>query len=329
MDAVITYCNIDPQWVADKERWSRSSPTSLNQDSDTPHRFESVIDDVIYAVRSIRRHARFFRRIYLVCNSSPPSSVLARMPGVTVVLHSEIFADQRDLPTFNSNAIENTLHRIPGITETFVVFNDDFFVVSPLNVTDFVRDGRVQIYLEDALSPEGRPHPDEEAFFSMWKHCNMLLNSRHGAKRRRFLEHAPYVTRVSTIERLWKVFPDEMEGTSANRFRGMHDVNAVCALAPYFELESGTADARFGRVLMTTISNKVDAVAREWRLLQTRRPLFLCIQRGYEDITPRTAERWRALMEHLLPDPGPHCPSHGRILIVLIVAVALSYCMPS
>jgi len=40
----------------------------------------------------------------------------------------EIFPRKDDLPTFNSAAIECHLHRIPGLSENFLYFNDDFLL---------------------------------------------------------------------------------------------------------------------------------------------------------------------------------------------------------
>ena len=50
------------------------------------------------------------------------------MPDVTVVSHREVFGDTGLLPTFNSQAIESRLHRIPGLAEHFLYFNDDMFM---------------------------------------------------------------------------------------------------------------------------------------------------------------------------------------------------------
>ena len=40
----------------------------------------------------------------------------------------------RALPTFNSQAIETMLHRIPGLRSPFIYLNDDFFIGQRLRV---------------------------------------------------------------------------------------------------------------------------------------------------------------------------------------------------
>ncbi|MBR4756443.1 MAG: hypothetical protein IK076_05825, partial [Bacteroidales bacterium] len=61
---------------------------------------------------------------------------------VDVVLHSDIIPSEY-LPTFNSCVIEMFLHRIPGLDERFVYFNDDIFPMTDCQ--------------EDYLFPGGLP----------------------------------------------------------------------------------------------------------------------------------------------------------------------------
>ena len=44
------------------------------------------------------------------------------------------------LPTFNINSIELNLHRIKGLSEHFVFFNDDMFLLKPVYMEDFFKD---------------------------------------------------------------------------------------------------------------------------------------------------------------------------------------------
>ncbi len=65
--------------------------------------------------------------------SSPPGRSRAGWsdhPRVNVVDHRDILPPEA-LPTFNSHAIESGLHKIPGLAEHFVYFNDDFLLARP------------------------------------------------------------------------------------------------------------------------------------------------------------------------------------------------------
>ena len=51
--------------------------------------------------------------------------------------HEMIFANKSHLPTFSSPAIEANIHRIPGLSNRFVYFNDDVFLGAPTMPDDF------------------------------------------------------------------------------------------------------------------------------------------------------------------------------------------------
>ena len=46
------------------------------------------------------------------------------------------------LPTYNSHTIELNLHRIPGLSENFVYFNDDVFLIRPVTPQHFFKNGK-------------------------------------------------------------------------------------------------------------------------------------------------------------------------------------------
>jgi hypothetical protein len=76
-------------------------------------------------MRAIYMHAPWVRFIYLVTASQLPNWLNASHPRVRIVNHAALFPDPTHLPTFNSLAIESVLHRIPGLSEYFLYFNND------------------------------------------------------------------------------------------------------------------------------------------------------------------------------------------------------------
>lgn len=132
MDAVITYVNgADPEWQKQYAVFSGREPAKRFRDWGT----------LKYLILGIRRYMPFIDRVYLVV--ALPSQVPVEVAGeVEVVLHKDIIP-QKFLPTFNSTTIEMFLHRIPGLSERFIYFNDDIFPLRPLS--------------EDVFFPEGKP----------------------------------------------------------------------------------------------------------------------------------------------------------------------------
>lgn len=135
VDAVITYVDgLDPVW---REEYSRA----LNIPA-LDKRFRDW-GTLKYLLRGIETCLPFVRNVYLVVSGKTQVPAWAS-DKLKVVTHREIIPEEF-LPTFNSTTIEMFLHRIPGLAERFIYFNDDMFPVSPAQETDFFRDGKVVI----------------------------------------------------------------------------------------------------------------------------------------------------------------------------------------
>ena len=132
MDIVITYVNgADPLWQESYAKHARVPQiTKRYRDWGT----------LRYLLRAIETNLPFVQNVFLVV--SGPSQVPAWVSGeLKVVTHDEIIPKEY-LPTFNSTSIEMFLHRIPGLAEEFIYFNDDMFPVMPCREDDFFRDGK-------------------------------------------------------------------------------------------------------------------------------------------------------------------------------------------
>lgn len=133
MDALVTYVDgQDPLW---KEDYVKAvGPSILNK------RFRDW-GTLKYHFRGLARYMPFIDRIHLVVarESQVPSWI--NRETVNVVLHKDIMPAEH-LPTFNSSMIEMFLHRISGLSEKFIYFNDDTFTVMPCSEEDFFPDGK-------------------------------------------------------------------------------------------------------------------------------------------------------------------------------------------
>ena len=93
-----------------------------------------------YWFRGVERFAPWVNTVYLVTCGHVPSWLNLECPKLKIVKHSDIMPKDA-LPTFNSNAIELCVHNIKGLSENFVLFNDDMFIIKPVKPTDFFRCG--------------------------------------------------------------------------------------------------------------------------------------------------------------------------------------------
>lgn len=128
MDAVITYVNgLDPVW--------QKSYIEYTGAVEKIKRFRDW-GTLKYLLRGIQTHMPFIDNVYLVvaCESQVPS--WADTSRLKIVCHRDIIPADL-LPLFNSGSIELFLHRIEGLSEQFLYFNDDFFPVGDMQASDF------------------------------------------------------------------------------------------------------------------------------------------------------------------------------------------------
>jgi hypothetical protein len=136
MDAVITYVDgNDPVWKQDYEKYT-NVPVMQKRFRDW--------GTLKYLLRGIEKRMPFIRNVYLVVSHPSQVPSWADREHLKIVLHKDIIPEEF-LPTFNCNPIEMNLHRIPGLDEEYLYFNDDMFPVGDCSPTDFFRDGKAVI----------------------------------------------------------------------------------------------------------------------------------------------------------------------------------------
>ena len=133
MDIVITYVNgNDPVWQKDYEKFTKVPVMEK--------RFRDW-GTLQYLLRGIEKHMPFIRKVFLVVSHRSQIPEWVDESNLDVVLHED-FVPEEYLPTFNCNTLEMNLHRIKGLDEQYLYFNDDLFPVRDCKPGDFYRDGK-------------------------------------------------------------------------------------------------------------------------------------------------------------------------------------------
>jgi len=133
MDIVITYVNgNDPVWQKDYEKFTKVPVMEK--------RFRDW-GTLQYLLRGIEKHMPFICKVFLVVSHRSQIPEWVDESNLNVVLHED-FVPQEYLPTFNCNTLEMNLHRIKGLDEQYLYFNDDLFPVRDCKPGDFYRDGK-------------------------------------------------------------------------------------------------------------------------------------------------------------------------------------------
>ena len=92
-------------------------------------------------MRSVEKYASWINHIYIITDGQCPEWLDTSHPKITIVDHKDILPAEA-LPTFNSQAIESCIYKIEGLSEHFIVGNDDtMFVKETSPATFFNADG--------------------------------------------------------------------------------------------------------------------------------------------------------------------------------------------
>ena len=107
-------------------------------------RFASV-GEIFWCVSSINRNMPWINKIWIVTDNQDPcleSFLEKNFPEgfipYEIVDHKTIFKGYEEyLPVFNSNSIESLVWAVPGLSDRFILFNDDFLVIRKSFPEDF------------------------------------------------------------------------------------------------------------------------------------------------------------------------------------------------
>ena len=95
-------------------------------------------NEIAFCVASILKYAPFIRKIFIVTDGQSPNleeiKKFSPLDKVNIVDHKEIFNGAEEfLPTFNIRSIDAVLYKIEGLSENFIYFNDDMFLIKKSN----------------------------------------------------------------------------------------------------------------------------------------------------------------------------------------------------
>ena len=248
----------DPEFIREKQEVTgQISVSNELVDGDLRYREFGIFN---YWFRMIEKHAPWVNNVYLVTNGQKPDWLNLEHPKLRWITHKE-FMPEEYLPTYNSAAIELNLYRIKGLSENYLYFNDDVYLIRDSQPSDFYKNGQPKLFaVYDALVPWSaytntyyknveliyRHFPNKKALKSSpWK----FFNYRYGhlvLKNLLLLPWGPtgYVNnhlatpmKKSTLANLWQIEGDTLDRTSRNKIRN-YEVDVNQYICQYWHIES-------------------------------------------------------------------------------------------
>ena len=128
----------DPEWRKQKDYYNRLEPF-FPLEATGDFRFRDW-DNLKYWFRGVEQFASWVNKIHFITWGHLPKWLNTDHPKLHIVKHEDIIP-QEYLPIFNSRVIETSIGNIDGLSEHFVYFNDDTFIIAPISQEKFFRNG--------------------------------------------------------------------------------------------------------------------------------------------------------------------------------------------
>lgn len=124
----------DPEWIRSRSKYD-PRPASNISTEEQANRFRDW-GNLQYIFRGIETFMPWVRKVHFITCGHKPSWLNTNQERLHWVKHDD-YIPEAYLPTFSSHPIELNMHRIKGLSEQFIYFNDDFFVLKPTQKSDF------------------------------------------------------------------------------------------------------------------------------------------------------------------------------------------------
>ena len=214
-----------------------------------------------YWFRSVEKNAPWINKIHFITWGHVPEWLDETNPKLNIVKHDD-FIPKKYLPTFNSNAIELNIHRIKDLSERFILFNDDVFLLNSVTEEDFFKNGMPRdVLIEAPIIPNEdvfyrtmfnnlaviNDHYDKDLIISRrgyysLKYGKYIFSSWVESHHRGFVgfmnQHITTSFLKRSFEKLWEIEPKKCDETCLSKFRS--DKNITQYLIRYMQLLDGS-----------------------------------------------------------------------------------------
>lgn len=259
IDFVIAWVDgSDSNWIKERNKYTTDATQDANES-----RYRDW-DNLKYWFRTVEKYAPWVRKIHFITWGHIPNWLDTSNTKLHIVNHKD-FIPKEYLPTFNSHTIELNLHRIEGLAEQFVYFNDDMFITSSVDESYFFYDELpCDEFILDAIyfAPDSagayngndlelinknfnlRKQKKEYKFSQIYNPCYGLKNLYRTITLMKWpwytgfhYNHLPTSFLKSTFEEVWDKEYETLHNTCLDKFRSKRNVNQW--LFKYWQLASG------------------------------------------------------------------------------------------
>ena len=309
VDFVITWVDgNDKDWIEKKNKALKS----VNPDYvDSRKRRYRDWDNLKYLFRGFAECTPWVNHIYLVTPGQCPKWLNTNNPKISVINQDDLFDDKTILPTFNNCSVELLFHKIPGLQEQFVYFNDDMFLLRNTPKKDFFKNGMPCMTV--AFSPAQADFSEDGKGIYGIVTMNTRIVAKHFKKKdiiknnwRKYFDvrngreviktlccmpfsaltsfndmHTAYSFLKSTYSEVWNVEGKELERACKIRFRGEF---SLCHYAMrYWQMAKGSFSVRRRNFSKMFDMHKLGEEDKVIKTILRGFPNMICINDNIDD----------------------------------------------
>lgn len=259
IDFVITWVDgSDENWLKEKALYNPDKNADVRK-----NRYRNW-ENLKYWFRGVEKFAPWINKVFFVTWGHLPEWLNVNNEKLQIVNHND-YIPKKYLPTFSSRTIDLNFQRIEDLSENFVYFNDDMFLINKVKESDFFKNN---IPCDTAiLSPIIASKREDfaktlctnmEVINSNFKKNECIkqnltkwINPKYGKNLLRTVcllpwrnfsgfydTHLPISFNKSTYNKVWKKEREILDFTSENKFRNSN-VTVNNWIMRYWQLASG------------------------------------------------------------------------------------------
>ena len=261
IDAIVLWVDgSDPVLAEKRNLYLKDENKTSKHSGALPTRFASN-NEIRYCILSILKFAPFIRNIFIVTDEQDPGlnkEIEKYFPGrsnsLKIVDHKDIFRGfEQYLPSFNSSSIESMIWRIKGLSDNFIYFNDDIFLIRETGPDDWFINNRpvlrgrwkmppykkmlgtfIKVFVNKHLRKDPHYQPRLSFYIRQWKAARLL-----GMKKRYYFYcHIPHPLNRKRLEIFFDENKELMKKNISYRFRSEHQF-VMPSLAYHLEILNG------------------------------------------------------------------------------------------
>ena len=320
IDIVYTWVDgDDPLLQEKKKKYIDRTTSDTLEDAVSDTRYKNI-EELRYSLRSVYLFMPWVHKIYIVVDDcQKPYYINEEHPKIEIVTHSTIFPDSSYLPTFNSQSIETNLHRIPGLLNKFIYFNDDFFVGRYIDPSDLIsEDGRPYIFTDFLSFINYYDYLPENSHTIASRNTNSFIKSVLQKQRIYNQWHHPVLLEKQMFIRAEELFPELFKFNMSFKFRSIQQYHIIALINILsYELGYKIEKEKLYSILYINISYTEEDTVLKWlhelnnillpfylNRIYKNRPYYFCLN----NITPshQNIDLIKKFLEYYYPNKCPY-----------------------